>query len=86
MPNFKLVSEHTNDFGEVEFRSVSEFSAEVLDDVVMHIDMFLKGVGYCYNGEVQIVDNTPEQSPSEETCGGPGCCHNSYFFDTDRNR
>ena len=33
------------------------FEAVHLDDMLMYIDMFLKGSGYVYKGELQIWEN-----------------------------
>lgn len=61
MPRFTLICDHSYD---LDTHVVThEFTAETLDDVVMNLDMFLKGSGYAYQGELVI---------DEPECGG--CC------------
>ena len=77
MPKFKLICDHSCD---LDTHIVThEFTADYLPEVLLNIDMFLKGAGYIYDGEVDIIE--PEKQ--EKT----GCCqHNDYFYDTERNR
>ena len=45
---------------DLEGRDVSklqlEFNSENLDEVVMYLDMFLKGSGFVYTGELGVVE------------------------------
>lgn len=83
MPKFKLVSEHLNADFEVEFRTTSEFEVELLEDVIMHLDMFLKGVGYSYNGELCIGE--PAKCSIADV-GLKSCEHTEAYYDVNRNR
>lgn len=75
MAKFKLICDHSCD---LDTHVVThEFNAEYLPDVIQNIDMFLKGAGYIYNGELDIID------PAELNFGVQ---HNEHFFDTGRNR
>lgn len=70
MPKFTLVCDHSYD---LDTHVVThEFNSEDLYEVVMNLDMFLKGSGYVYNGELAIVEE-------EET-------HSPQYYDKDRNR
>lgn len=92
MPKFKLVSEHMNEDFEVEFRTTAEFEVEQLDEVIMHIDMFLKGVGYVYDGELNVSEPSASFSvEAPKTCCGGGCFneiqeHSDHYYDINRNR
>jgi hypothetical protein len=56
MPVFKLVAEHQSDDGQIESRVTHEFDVETLSEVMMHLDMFVRGVGFVYDGEVGILN------------------------------
>ena len=97
MPKFKLVSEHVNEDFEVEFRTTAEFEVEHLDEVLLHIDMFLKGVGYVYDGELGVGESTLyAATPLGEEVAKHGCCgggcfneiqeHSDHYYDINRNR
>lgn len=85
MPRFKLICDHSCD---LDTHVVThEFNAEYLPDVLMNIDMFLKGSGYSYDGEVTI-DDYPQQivrTPDMDITG-LGDTHSKHYFDTGRNR
>ena len=53
MPRFTLICDHSCD---LDTHIVThEFNAENLFDVVDNIDMFLKGAGYVYKGNLEFV-------------------------------
>lgn len=69
MPRFTLICDHSCD---LDTHIVThEFNAEYLYDVVDNIDMFLKGAGYVYKGNLEFVEQ--EQ-------------HSKHYYDGDRNR
>ncbi len=73
MPKFTLICDHSCD---LDTHVVThEFNAEQLTDVLMNLDMFLKGSGYMYDGVVDIVDGEPVK-----------ISHSPYYYDTGRNR
>ena len=81
MPRFKLICDHSCD---LDTHVVThEFSAEYLPEVITNIDMFLKGAGYIYDGQVDIIDEQPLQAG---TFGATGYQPNEHFYDTERNR
>jgi hypothetical protein len=43
--------------GDTASKLVLAFKAESLDEMLMYMDMFLKGSGYCYKGELTILEN-----------------------------
>lgn len=76
MQKFKLICDNSCD---LDTHVVThEFNAASLDDVVMNLDMFLRGVGYSYDGELGVVDYQPVQIEVTQ--------HNQYFYDKDRNK
>ena len=69
MPRFTLICDQSCD---LDTHIVThEFDAENLFDVVDNIDMFLRGAGYVYNGNLEFVE--------QET-------HTKHYYDKDRNR
>lgn len=76
MPNFTFICENYPDLkdGYPGRRNVVEFSAETWPDVVSEMTDFLRGCGYQFKGELQMV----EEDESEK--------HSKYYFDFDRNR
>jgi hypothetical protein len=49
MPKFTLISEHDD-----SSRTTVEFERDFLPDVIMQMDMFLRGTGFVYNGSLTI--------------------------------
>jgi hypothetical protein len=49
MPKFTLISEHDD-----STRTTVEFEHDFLPDVIMQMDMFLRGTGFVYNGTLAI--------------------------------
>lgn len=74
MPKFSLTAEH-DDGSTISLK----FEQQYLPDVLMHIDMFLRGTGFVYDGFLGIDENQNETE--EEKCGGDcsscGCGSNS---------
>ena len=80
MPRFKLICDHSCD---LDTHVVThEFNADYLPDVLMNIEMFLKGAGYIFDGQVDIIEDQPLQAGTF----GAGYQPNEHFFDTERNR
>lgn len=74
MPKFKLICDHSCD---LDTHVVThEFTADYLSDVLLNIDMFLKGAGYNYGGRVDTVEDIVVGDIS----------HSEHYFDFDRNR
>lgn len=72
MPKFTLICDHSYD-GETHVVT-HEFNTEYLPDVLMNLDMFLKGSGYVYDGFLTVEE--PEELEQ----------HSDYYYDRDRNR
>ena len=86
MPRFKLICDHSCD---LDTHVVThEFSAEYLPEVITNIDMFLKGAGYIYDGQLDIFDEPllDVGAGSNVEFGGAGNPHSQHYFDTERNR
>lgn len=90
MPKFTLVAEHTDENGEVYSKVTHEFTEDYLYDVVMHLQEFLRGVGYYFDGDLNVGEEEPVKfkvpSPEDDQDPLGTVAHNSYYFDTTRNR
>lgn len=75
MPIFTFACEHTDENGLTNRMNTVEFSADTWPEVVDEMTDFLRGCGYHFSGELQMVD---EESEIEK--------HSKYYFDFDRNR
>lgn len=73
MPNFTFVCEHEPEDDFPGRRNTVEFTAETWDEVVAEMTDFLRGCGYQFKGELQMVQ------PEEQK-------HSEWYFDFDRNR
>jgi hypothetical protein len=81
MPKFKLICDHSCD---LDTHVVThEFNADYLPEVIMNLDMFLKGAGYVYDGELDIATyEQPELFDSQDVLA----TKSNHYFDTGRNR
>lgn len=81
MPKFTLIAEHLgeNDL-DVTSRVIHEFNEDLLEEVVMMMQEFLRGVGYYFNGQLQILENEKPIKVSDDDYE-----HHECFWDTDRN-
>lgn len=76
-------------------RSTREFTADYLPDVLSEVELFLKGAGFIFNGNLDFVndfDAEPDWEPEEEW-DTPSedmvewdKVHSNYYFDTQRNK
>lgn len=75
MQRFKLVCDNSCD---LDTHIVThEFTAENLSEVLMNLDMFLKGVGYVYDGSLIIEDEPIKLDPIQN--------HSDHYY-INRNR
>ena len=83
MPKFTLICDHSNSL-DTDVRTHT-FKSEYLPDVLEHIEYFLKGAGYIFDGVIDIV---PVDDGACEPCDDAACpCnHSSHYFDTERNK
>ena len=63
MPKFTLIAEHDD-----ETRTTVEFNQDYLPDVLMQMDMFLRGTGFVYDGSLNI-EEWEDYSDKDEGCG-----------------
>ena len=56
MPKFTFICEHEADQFSGARESRLTFDADFLDDVVQEFSEFLRGAGYYFQGDVQVVD------------------------------
>jgi hypothetical protein len=95
MPKFTLIAEHTNLNGTPDGTKVNyEFHCDFLPEVLEHMDLFLRGCGFCPTGTLDYVDEFAETTSDSdfdlqpdwvETPAGMSAGHSEYYFDLDRN-
>lgn len=77
MPKFTLICDHSCD---LDTHVVThQFNADYLQDVLLNLDMFLKGSGFVYDGEVDVVEPLTVQETEDIK-------HSDFYFDINRNR
>jgi hypothetical protein len=101
MPKFTLIAEHTDLYGKPDGTKVNyEFYVDTLDNVLEHVDLFIRGCGYNPTGTLDYVPDeeyygtAPEwyneefQTPTDTKYNPDqnSVGHSAYFFDTERNR
>jgi hypothetical protein len=60
MGNFKLIHEYEPmPFMDNGAKIKIEFDAENLDDVLPQFESFLRGLGYCFDGHLEFVEDKP---------------------------
>lgn len=79
MPKFTLICDHSCDLDTHVI--THQFNADYLPDVLLNLDMFLRGAGYIYEGAVDIIEPEPQATPSTDDVQ-----HNDYYYDINRNR
>ena len=85
MPKFTLIAEHIDeDTCQTYSKVTHEFYHETLDEVVASLQEFLRGVGYYFEGDLQIV--TPVRNAATDLTKAVVEQHSKYYYDTDRNR
>lgn len=73
MPKFTLIAEQLDDGGFSLGETVThEFNEEYLPDVLLRVELFLRGVGYCPSGTLDFVEDDIQ--------------HSTHYFATERNR
>lgn len=76
MPKFTLVCDHSCDLDTHVVKH--EFTVDNLYDVLENFQMFLKGAGYAFDGDIDIVQHVTVQEPVQN--------HSDHYYDINRNR
>lgn len=77
MPKFTFISEDVDLNGyKTGSKLTKEFSCDTLDDVVKEFDMFVRGTGYSFSGEIAIVPEDEIVDTNEDTL-----TFNEYEYD-----
>ena len=66
MPKFTLISEHDD-----SSRTTVEFERDFLPDVLMQMDMFLRGTGFVYDGSLSIEEWEDYSDKNEDSDSEP---------------
>ena len=69
-------------------KNTREFQADYLPDVLSEVELFLKGAGFVFNGNLDFV-NDFETEPEWDDCYipvGEPMDHDESYFDTERNK
>ena len=74
MPKFTLISEHDD-----SSRTTVEFERDFLPDVIMQMDMFLRGTGFVYDGSLSI-EEWEDYSDKDEDSGESASEQESFSF------
>lgn len=98
MPKFTLIAEHTDLYGKPDGTKVNyEFHVDTLDNVLEHVDLFIRGCGYNPTGTLDYVSDeeyygtgpewhTEEFATPQEEMAEWNKVHSNYYFDTERNK
>jgi hypothetical protein len=103
MPKFTLIAEHTDLNGTPDGTKVNyEFHCDFLPEVLEHMDLFLRGCGFCPTGTLDYVDEFAEtnmdfgleqdwDTPQDDLQGyghikDEDVSHSNFYFDTERNK
>ena len=85
MPKFTLIAEHIDeDTCQTYSKVTHEFYHETLDEVVVSLQEFLRGVGYHFEGDLLIVP--PVYNAAADLTEPAVEQHCKYCYVSDRNR
>ena len=94
---YELIQYETNEYGEDTGNKIStSFHADTLNQVIERMQYFLKGSGFIFDGQLDIVSednsdletfkiNLDNDSDIIMGGGGPSSEHSPYYYDKDRN-
>lgn len=81
MPKFTLIGEHTDLQQNPDGSKMTyEFHCDYLPEVLEHMELFLRGVGFVPNGTLDFVPEEIWTTP-DDNIG-----HSEFYFDTGRNK
>ena len=91
MPKFTLICDHSNNLDTHVVKH--EFTSEHIYDVLDNFQMFLKGAGYVFDGDIDIVTDDLQNLFEDEwtavrradAIAEGGELHSKYYYDTERN-
>lgn len=80
MSKFTLICEH--DTSEM-IKNSYEFNSDFLPDVLMNIENFLRGCGFVFEGQLDIINEDAEDAEEVETEEKE---NSIYYYDLNRNK
>lgn len=76
MPKFTLTAEHKDFNGKVTSTTTNTFEVDYLPDVLENIELFLRGTGFYFDGDLDIINESHNDSVE----------HSEFYFDINRNK
>ena len=77
MPKFTFIGEHTDLYGNQDGTKVTyEFEVDSLENILQHVELFIRGCGYYPDGTLDYVQDEPVDNVN----------HSDFWFDTERNK
>lgn len=89
MPKFTLIAEHTDFDGNPDGTKQSyEFYCDYLPEILDHIELFLRGTGYVFNGKLDFLEDEPVETFEQRMWNQSmeNVEHHESYFDTERNK
>jgi hypothetical protein len=95
---YEFIQYETDAYGEETANKIStSFHADTLDQVIERMQYFLKGSGFIFDGQLEIVTedtsdletfkiNLDNDSDITMGGGGPSSEHSPYYYDFERNQ
>lgn len=81
MSKYTLICEEDSFLISSTNKTTKEFEAESLDEILLNITQFLRGAGFCFDGDLQVVQPETEElwySGSSSCCGGSDLIFDEY--------
>lgn len=95
MPKFTFIGEHTDLYGKPDGTKVTyEFEVDTLDNILEHVELFIKGCGYMPPpGVLDYINDEPQewcteefQTPTDTKYNPDEISHSGFYYDTERNK
>ena len=67
-------------------RTTREFQADYLPDVLSEVELFLKGAGFVFNGNLDFVNDFETTMEELDNLLEEDFEHDESYFETDRNK
>jgi hypothetical protein len=86
MPKLTFIGEHTDLYGKPDGTKVTyECNVETLNNILEHMELFIRGCGYLPTGTLDFVPDEEFQT-STDSKYNPDEKHSGIYYDTERNK